>query len=535
MAGSSGVPMVLAVTIFAAILGMFQFGFNTGVTNAPQKEIELFIKEAYQTRYQETLSDSTVSTIFTLITIAFVIGGMIGGLSGGWLATKVGRKQGLLYNQILSFTGAILSGCAKPADSYEMLIIGRLGIGIACGLFTGLVPLYITEVAPVHLRGGLGTFNQLAVTSGILLSTLLGLGDVLGSEDYWPVLVALTAIPAVLQFILLLFLPESPSYLILERNKLADGEKALKKLRGTDDIEEELQEIRAEGNNSENSESMSVLQLLTNKKLRLALFITVCMHLSQQLSGIVAIFYYSTKFFESAGISADKSQYATVGVGAIMVTMTIVTIPLMDRLGRRTLHFIGMIGMIVCSILITISLNISNPEKNDVDPNCNNTETKNCNNEGDSEVTTDGNGIFAIISTLAFVMFFAFGPGSIPWLITGELFTQAPRSAAVAIATFVNWTGNLLVGLIFPKMQEQIQEFSFLPFTIILVVLLGILFYYLPETKGIPVNEIEALFQVPNAWKRPIGRSDRILLQEIRTKQGKTNYGSTNDKGHEAI
>ena len=83
-----------------------------------------------------------------------------------------------------------------------------------------------------------------------------------------------------------------------------------------------------------------------------------------------------------------------------------------------------MIGMIVCSILITISLNISNPEKNDVDPDCNKTETKNCNNEGDSEVTTDGNGIFAIISTLAFVMFFAFGPGSIPWLITGELFTQ---------------------------------------------------------------------------------------------------------------
>ena len=80
--------------------------------------------------------------------------------------------------------------------------------------------------------------------------------------------------------------------------------------------------------------------------------------------------------------------------------------------------------MIVCSILITISLNISNPEKNDVDPNCNNTENENCNNEGDSEVTTDGNGIFAIISTLAFVMFFAFGPGSIPWLITGELFTQ---------------------------------------------------------------------------------------------------------------
>merc|ERR1711997_776184 len=126
---------------------------------------------------------------------------------------------------------------------------------------------------------------------------------------------------------------------------------------------------------------------------------------------------------------------------------------------------------IVCSILITISLNISNPEKNDVDPDCNKTETKNCNNEGDSEVTTDANGIFAILSTLAFVVFFAFGPGSIPWLITGELFTQAPRSAAVAIATFVNWTGNLAVGLIFPQMQAKFTNFSFLPFAISLIIL----------------------------------------------------------------
>merc|ERR1712226_1110880 len=100
-------------------------------------------------------------------------------------------------------------------------------------------------------------------------------------------------------------------------------------------------------------------------------------------------------------------------------------------------------------------------------------------NPGDDNSTTSGSGIFTVIAALSLVTFFALGPGSIPWLITGELFTQAPRSAAIAIATFVNWTGNLLVGLTFPKMQEQIQEFSFLPFTIILVVLLGILFYYL--------------------------------------------------------
>ena len=197
-----------------------------------------------------------------------------------------------------------------------------------------------------------------------------------------------------------------------------------------------------------------------------------------------------------------------------MVTMTIVTIPLMDKLGRRTIHFVGIIGMIICSILITIALNISDLESVDCTAI-----------DSGSSSETDGAGVFAIVATLAFVVFFAFGPGSIPWLITGELFTQAPRSAAIAVATFVNWSGNLAVGLIFPHMQEAITDFSFLPFTVLLVILFALLYFYLPETKGIPVNEIEALLQTPNAWTTPIGRSNEMLLQEIRA--AKNSYGAT--------
>ena len=197
-----------------------------------------------------------------------------------------------------------------------------------------------------------------------------------------------------------------------------------------------------------------------------------------------------------------------------MVTMTIVTIPLMDKLGRRTIHFVGIIGMIICSILITIALNISDLESVDCTAI-----------DSGSASETDGAGVFAIVATLAFVVFFAFGPGSIPWLITGELFTQAPRSAAIAVATFVNWSGNLAVGLIFPHMQEAITDFSFLPFTVLLVILFALLYFYLPETKGIPVNEIEALLQTPNAWTTPIGRSNEMLLQEFRA--AKNSYGAT--------
>ena len=124
--------------------------------------------------------------------------------------------------------------------------------------------------------------------------------NVLGSEENWPILVSLTAVPAVIQAILLLFLPESPRFLILDKKDDEAGKKALIKLRATDDIDEEMDEIKAEGNSSANDSgsSLSVWQLLQSPNLRLALFVTICMHLSQQLSGITAIFYYSTKFFQ---------------------------------------------------------------------------------------------------------------------------------------------------------------------------------------------------------------------------------------------
>ena len=168
-------------------------------------------------RYEKKIEESQLVLIFSLAVNAFVVGGMIGGLSGGWLAKKLGRKKGLLYSQVLSLIGAMLSGCSKPAEAYEMIIVGRLLIGIACGLFTGLVPLYITEVAPLTIRGGMGIFSQLAVTLGIFLGQILGLNGVMGSDDKWPILVSFTAIPSVLQSILLFALPESPRYIFKEK------------------------------------------------------------------------------------------------------------------------------------------------------------------------------------------------------------------------------------------------------------------------------------------------------------------------------
>ena len=157
-------------------------------------------------------------------------------------------------------------------------------------------------------------------------------------------------------------------------------------------VEMEMEEMKMESE-AEKEPDMSVLELLGSSKLRVSLVICIVMHLSQQLCGISAIFYYAVKFFQSAGISENNAKYANLGVGAIMVSMTFVTIPLMDRLGRRVLQLTSLLGSLLMAILIIIAQNL------DI-------------------------GGFLIAATLIFVVFFALGNGSIPWLITGELFTQ---------------------------------------------------------------------------------------------------------------
>ena len=471
----------LILSIFAAVLGMFQFGFNTGVINAPQASIEKFINSSYAERGNQ-LSADTVSLLFSFAVCSCLVGGMIGSFFAGAVADRFGRKTGLLYVQAFSIAGAASMGFSEMAGSYEMIFIGRFLIGLACGFFTGLVPLYISEIAPVDIRGQIGVVNQLGVTTGILVSQILGLEVVLGSETNWPLLLAIGGLPAIVQVVLLPMLPESPRYLVLTKGDEGEGRKALQYLRAREDIEDDLENIRSEESEKDGAEEqdVSIKGLLTDKSLRLPLVICVCMHLSQQLSGMVGIFYYSTTFFIGAGVDPENAQYATLGVGAILVTMTLVTMPLMDRLGRRTLHFVGLAGIIFFSILITIALSLEE---------------------------SDWVGVFLIVSTLSFVVFFALGPGSIPWLITGELFKTGPRPAATSIATLVNWLANLAVGLLFPIMNDKIGDVSFVPFIICTTILLVFLFVYLPETKGQSVEDIAEMLGQPDAWNAKYNRS----------------------------
>eukprot|EP00096_Caligus_rogercresseyi_P009375 TRINITY_DN3174_c0_g1_i1.p1 TRINITY_DN3174_c0_g1~~TRINITY_DN3174_c0_g1_i1.p1 ORF type:complete len:477 (+),score=100.32 TRINITY_DN3174_c0_g1_i1:239-1669(+) len=469
----------LVLVIFTAVLGMFQFGWNTGVFNVPQSDIEAFIS---------TVEDVDPTVLFTVAVAAFILGGMFGGLGAGTVAEKIGRQKGLLFNQVPIFIGIILMAISKEIQSYPALVIGRFFVGISCGLFTGLVPLYVNEIAPINLRGGLGTVNQLAVTCGLFLSQLLGQRDILGGSS-WPIILSLSIIPCILQATLLPLCPESPRYIAVTKNDRETSQKILSKLRGTPDVSEEYDSIVNEG---DSSSSLSILQVFTARSLRKPLLIAVLMHLSQQITGINGIFFYSTKIFQNGGISAESASYATVGVGAIMVIMTLITIPLMDRSGRRPLHLIGMAGMTFACILITIALYVA----------------------GDGEIT-GGSTAFLIISILTFVVFFALGPGSIPWLITGELFATESRPAATAIVTTVNWLASLVVTFTFPIIQSQILKLTFVVFGILLVLLLVPLYFLLPETKNRTIEEILVLLDKNKKPQPSSSSSNNAYQQEV--------------------
>lgn len=492
----------LVFTVFTIMLSSFQFGYDIGVINAPQQIIIFHYRHVLGVplddrkslnnyafngteellptdskpmdtsptpQTEEEISDSTaiVTMFWTLSVSMFAIGGMIASFFGGWLGDRLGRIKAMLIANILSLAGALLMGFSKLGPSHILIIAGRGISGLYCGLISGLVPMYIGEISPTTLRGALGALHQLAIVTGILISQIVGLDFILGNHYYWPILLGLSAVPAVLQSLLLFFCPESPRYLYINLQEEKKAKKSLKRLRGDVDISKDITEMRRERDEAAKEQEVSIYQLFTTSDYQQPTLVSLMLHMAQQFSGINGIFYYSTSIFQTAGVS--QPVYATIGVGAVNTLFTVFSVFLVEKAGRRSLFLIGMCGMFVCTIFMSVGL-----------------------------VLLDKFSWMSYVSMLAiflFVSFFEIGPGPIPWFMVAEFFSQGPRPAALALAAFCNWTCNFIVALCFPYIADFCGPYVFFLFAGVLLAFTLFTFFKVPETKGKSFEEIAAEFR----------------------------------------
>ncbi|CAM5129597.1 unnamed protein product [Natator depressus] len=358
-------------------------------------------------------------------------------------------------------------GLAKLGCSYEMMILGRFLIGPTQGLVSGLVPMYVGEISPTHLRGALGTLHQLALVIGILIAQVFGLDSLLGTPELWPLLLGLTVAPSALQLVLFPFCPESPRYLHIVRNKESKAKESLKRLTGCGDVSEALSEMKEEKRRMDMERKVSIAQLFRCRIYRQPLLIAVVLQLSQQLSGINAIFYYSTSIFESAGL--EQPVFATIGAGAINAAFTVVSLFLVERAGRRTLHLVGLAGMMVCAVVMTVALVYLG--------------------------ASAGHELHQHGGHLRLRGFLRDWAGAIPWFIVAELFSQGPRPAAIAVAGCCNWTCNFIIGMAFQSMADVCGPYVFLIFAALLLGFFLFTYFKVPETRGRTFDQIAAAFR----------------------------------------
>uniref|UniRef100_A0A4W4G0J3 Solute carrier family 2, facilitated glucose transporter member 5 n=1 Tax=Electrophorus electricus TaxID=8005 RepID=A0A4W4G0J3_ELEEL len=464
--------LVLALaTLVSAFGSSFQYGYNVAVVNSPALHMQRFYARVYESR-NASLTDSSLTLLWSLTVSMYPLGGFFGSLMVAPLVNNLGRKGTLLFNNIFSIGPAVMMGVSEMVGSFEIIIVARFIVGICAGLSSNVVPMYLGELAPKNLRGAIGIVPQLFITVGILTAQVFGVRSILGNAESWPIMLALTGGPAVIELLLLPFFPESPRYMLIQKGDENNARKALRRLRGWEEVDEELLEMRLEEQSERAEGQLSVLRLFTFPSLRWQLLSIIFMNMGQQLSGVNAVYYYADSIFGSAGVKENDVQYVTVGTGSVNVLMTFVAVFMVEASGRKLLLLIGFGICCAACLLLTAALSL--------------------------QESLHWMPYVSIACVIIYVIGHAIGPSPIPTVITTEIFRQSSRPAAFLVAGSVHWLCNFTVGLVFPFLEKGLGAYSFIIFAFICLVTLIYIWVVIPETKNTTFLEISKLFAKRN-------------------------------------
>ncbi len=470
--------IIYVIAVIAATGGLL-FGFDTGVISGAIP----FFQEDFG------LDNSMIE----VVTSAGLVGAILGALFCGKITDVLGRKVVILASAVIFTIGALWSGFAP---SVEQLIVARLFLGIAIGVSSFAVPLYIAEISPANKRGSLVSMFQLMITIGVLASYLSDLmfADE-GNVSCWRPMFYVGVIPALILLIGMAFMPESPRWLI-SRGRDEEGRVVLSRIEGADVMEESYATIKKELEKSD--ENKSSFKELMKPWLRNALIIGVGIMFFQQFVGINTVIYYSPKIFLMAGFDgAISAIWASVGVGVVNLLFTIVSVYFVDRLGRRKLYFIGLSGIFVSLALLGACF------------------------AGFSHLGEMGKWL-SIVLVFIYVAFYAISIGPLGWLIISEVFPQKVRGLGSSLGSLSVWVFNTIVTFTFFKIVKTFTvdgseiflngenlgnpagAFWFYAIVALAAIVWG--YFYVPETKGVSLEKIE------DYWRK--GGKPRFLKKQ---------------------
>ncbi|PAA68341.1 hypothetical protein BOX15_Mlig005404g1 [Macrostomum lignano] len=480
------VTPIMLLTVITAALSSTMYGYNMSKLNTPYEILLSFINATYTERNGVEPAPTFLTLIWSVIISAFVGAGALGSFSSGVFAEKFGRRRGLFINHLLAFASAAAEMAAYYCKVYELLIVGRAIIGFNSGISQGLVSLYIAEVSPKQVRGAFLSFHQIGIVIGILLGQVLSLEFVLGGVNTWPFLCGFSVMPCLLSCCLLPLCPESPRYLLSVRKDEAAAKAALLRLtRSKHAAKELLNEIREEekvvSSRPDLYESFQYRDLFTRPELRRSLMMSALLNVSQQWSGINAIFAYSHSVFYNAGVDPETIQYAIIGTGVINVVVTFISLALIEKVGRRKLLLIPN-WILVGSLLVLTA----------------------CINQQSNFAWLN---YLTICIMLAYIVGFGLGFGPLTSMITCETFEQQARPQAMAVIQTVHYVSCFVLMLTFKFMEAAMKEFIFMLFACIVAVATTFLMFYLPESAHRSVKEVVA--DIKDGWRwRPCNGSD---------------------------
>ncbi|XP_042328106.1 LOW QUALITY PROTEIN: solute carrier family 2, facilitated glucose transporter member 11-like [Sceloporus undulatus] len=466
-----GRVLILAICA-AGIGGSFQYGYNLTIINAPTQPIQAFINQTWLERTGAPLAGPGVTLAWSLAVSLFPLGGLAGALLAGPLALRLGRKKSLLLNNAFVLLSAVMVVSSRAAKAFEMILLGRFLAGVNAGVGMSIQPMYLGESAPKDLRGSVALTSASFTALGLVAGQVVGLKEVLGAEEAWPLLLASNALPALIQLLLLPWAPESPRFLLIDRGDPDSCLAALRSLRGGGDLAAEMKELLAEGAAVQGKTPPAPWDLFCDRSIRRQLLSIVVLSSAMQLCGNDSMYSYASYIFRAAGIPEDKIQYWIIGTGTCELLTAVTCTLVIERSGRRALVVSGYSLMAVWAVIFMVALSLQD--------------------------RLPWAPYLSMACIFAYILSFGIGPAGVTGIIPTEIFDQVSRPAAYVVSGSLLWTSLFLVGTAFPFIVEGLGHFCYLPFLAVCVCTALYVGLFLPETKGKTFLEISEEFRKCN-------------------------------------